>query len=71
MVEEGETCIPQYDKLVRDRIPEIIKNEGKRLTVTTVTWALAELGQVGSFFYGRRQVLKRAIREAGQVQATS
>ncbi|NMB45074.1 MAG: nucleoside triphosphate pyrophosphohydrolase [Firmicutes bacterium] len=28
--------MPQYDKLVRDRIPEIIKNEGKRLTITTL-----------------------------------
>lgn len=29
-----------------------------------VSWALAGLGQVGSFFYARRQVLKRALRES-------
>ena len=30
-----------------------------------VTWALAGLGQVGSFFYARRQVRKRDAMEAG------
>ncbi len=28
--------MPQYDKLVRDRIPAIIEKEGKRLTITTL-----------------------------------
>ncbi|NMB11665.1 MAG: MATE family efflux transporter [Firmicutes bacterium] len=36
-----------------------------------VTWTLAGLGQVGSFCYARRQVLKRAMGEAGQAQAVS
>ena len=30
-----------------------------------VTWALAGIGQVGSFLYARRQVRRRAILESG------
>ena len=29
-----------------------------------VTWALAGIGQVGSFFYARKQIRKRALLEA-------
>ena len=31
-----------------------------------VSWALAGIGQVGSFFYARRQVLRRALLESSQ-----
>jgi putative MATE family efflux protein len=33
-----------------------------------VTWALAGLGQVGIFFYARRQIRKHAVPEAGTVE---
>jgi Na+-driven multidrug efflux pump len=33
-----------------------------------VTWALAGLGQVGIFFYARRQIRKPAVSDAGSVE---
>lgn len=36
-----------------------------------VTWSLAALGQVGSFFYARRQVRRRAILESGLAEGAT
>jgi Na+-driven multidrug efflux pump len=36
-----------------------------------VTWGLAGLGQVGSFFYARRQVRKRAVPETQPVELSA
>jgi len=36
-----------------------------------VTWALAGLGQVGSFFYARNQIRKRSVLEVEPVEAQS
>lgn len=34
-----------------------------------VSWALAGIGQVGSFFYARRQVLRRALLESKDIES--